>query len=289
MDNYVTISVGMPVYNAEKHIRLAIKSILNQTFTDFELIITDDGSTDNTVKIIKSFKDSRIKLYTDSQNRGIGFRLNQQINLASGQYFARMDADDLMFPNRLEIQLKYMQLNQSIDLIGGQAVVINDLNCIVGLRRVKEKYSFRDSVKHSIFIHPTIFGKLSWFKANLYDENYSGTEDHELYMRTYKNSSFCNLSEPVLFYRDGADFRLKTYLHRQNELINSFIKNKTIINDSVLVSRIISVIYVKSLFVKLLNFIRLEKILINNRNEKIDANELIYFDNILKSQIDSNG
>ena len=125
----VFISVGIPVYNAEKFLEKTIRSVLNQSYKNFELIITDDGSSDKSVDIVKSFNDSRITLIADGENRGISYRLNQQIRLAKGKYFFRMDADDLMFPERIFTQVNFLEQNPEIDryAIGFEVTNVNDI------------------------------------------------------------------------------------------------------------------------------------------------------------------
>ena len=205
------ITVGIPVYNAEKTIARAIQSVLNQTYTDFELIIIDDGSTDGTLQVIQSFDDPRIRLLHDTENKGISFRLNQQISLAQGDYFARMDADDIMFPNRLERQIEVLEQNLEIDVLGSSVIVITDDNKIIGRRAGlgKGKMESVDS-----FIHPEIMGRISWFKSNLYNENYSGWEDRDLWLRTRKKSVFRCLNEPLMFYKDSLRYNVNQYAKR---------------------------------------------------------------------------
>ena len=105
------ISIGIPIYNASNYLEDAIKSVLAQSFTDFELILIDDGSTDNSLEIAKSFTDSRIKVISDGENRKLPYRLNQIIQLAKHGYIARMDADDLMDCDRLKIQFEVKTQN----------------------------------------------------------------------------------------------------------------------------------------------------------------------------------
>nr|NJM01501.1 glycosyltransferase family 2 protein [Desulfobacula sp.] len=107
--NCPLISIGMPVYNSDRFIEDAITSVLHQTFQNFELIITDDGSTDDSAKIIESFTDKRIKFLRGEVNLGISSRINHQVNIASGGFFVRMDADDIMFPSRIEEQFSFFK------------------------------------------------------------------------------------------------------------------------------------------------------------------------------------
>ena len=129
MNKEPLVTIGIPCYNVGRFIALSIRSVLMQTYTNFELIITDDGSTDNTVDEIRKFNDSRIKLSVDGENCGISYRLNQQIDMAKGNIFIRMDGDDIMFPNRVEEQVKYLQEHPNVDVIGAGAVIIDE--CIV--------------------------------------------------------------------------------------------------------------------------------------------------------------
>ena len=110
------ISVIMPVYNSEKYVSFAIKSILNQTYRNFEFIIVNDGSTDNSEKIILLYKDQRI-IYRKKEHTGISDTLNFGLKIARGEWIARMDSDDISLSDRLEKQMKYIQNNREISVI----------------------------------------------------------------------------------------------------------------------------------------------------------------------------
>ena len=112
-----TISVLMPVYNGEKYVKETIDSVLNQTYTDFEFIIVNDGSTDKTREIIEGYTDQRIKLYNLDKNRGVGFASNFAVNKAQGKYIARVDSDDIYHPDRLLLQKKFLDDNPDIALV----------------------------------------------------------------------------------------------------------------------------------------------------------------------------
>lgn len=219
MDKNIKVTIGLPVYNCEQTIELTIKSILDQTYKNFELIITDDGSTDNSIEIIKEFNDPRIKLYKDGINKGISYRLNQQIDLAVGDYFMRMDADDLMFPNRIEKQVDYLEKNKDVDVLGSFAVVIDDENKILGIRKseLKKDNKFLES---TVFIHPTVCGRIEWFKKLKYKDKFKGVEDLDLWIRGQANSNYKVIKEPLIFYRDSLIFKPSTYRFRQNQLRN---------------------------------------------------------------------
>jgi len=188
-----TISIIMPVFNAEKYIHEAIESILNQTFTDFEFIIINDGSSDETQNIILRFNDPRIKLYNNDFNMGLVYSLNKGIQYARGKYIARMDADDISLPHRLEIQVNYLNLNQSIGVVGSNCIYINK----DGVKGDKTNLPIdHQSIAWLLFfsvpiIHPSVMIRSEILKfTNGYDslivtasrERYSA-EDYNLWIR----------------------------------------------------------------------------------------------------------
>ena len=130
------VTIGLPFYNAEKYLALAIESVLQQTYTNWELLLLDDGSTDNSLSIAQSYaqKDSRIKVISDGKNKNLATRLNELPSLAQGLYLARMDADDIMHSARIERQLSVLKAHPEIDVLGTNAYIIKRfewkmLNC----------------------------------------------------------------------------------------------------------------------------------------------------------------
>lgn len=226
------VTVGIPFYNAESYLYWSIKSVLNQSFKDFELILTDDGSNDGSLDIARSFIDPRIRVLSDGQNRGIASRLNEQIRLAQGKYFARMDGDDIMVIDRLEKQIKFLEDNPIIDVVGGFAYVIDKNNGIKGYKKNIFPKSTSEIIRYQgYFIHPTVVGKKEWFQQNQYDENLKRCQDFELWLRTYKFSKFFVIEEPLLFYREiETDYKqkyfqvylnLKQILNKHKELVST--------------------------------------------------------------------
>ena len=130
------VTIGLPFYNAEKYLALAIESVLQQTYTDWELLLLDDGSTDDSLSIAQSYaqKDSRIKVISDGKNKNLATRLNELPSLAQGLYLARMDADDIMHPARIERQLAVLKTHPEIDVLGTNAYIINDENAVACTR-----------------------------------------------------------------------------------------------------------------------------------------------------------
>ncbi len=279
------ITIGIPVYNGEKFIYQAVMSVLNQTYTDFELIVTDDGSSDKTLEVLGKFNDPRLRVISDGANRGIAYRLNQQIDLAKGEYFARMDADDLMFPYRLEKEVEFLENNPQVDVVGGEVAVIGDYNELLGKRIIKKgRFSSRNGIfTGTRFIHPTVMGRMAWFKKWRYSENLSGTEDLDLWIRSFKESVFDDIEEPILFYRDPYKFKLKTYLFRQKRYLQctwNLRKNM----DSISYYLICMFrAFLSVTIATVLTIIGKDKTIISKRNCPLSTNEYNKYQEILNS------
>ena len=207
---YPLVSIGVPAYNAGITIGAMIRSVIAQSYENWELLIIDDGSKDDTVLVANSFEDSRIKVFSDGNNRKIAARLNQLVSMANGCFFARMDADDEMLPDRLERQVAYLLSHPEVDVLGGGAIIIDEKGSAYGMRNVVSEP--RDVPS---FIHPSVMGKLDWFRKNRYDERFNGVEDMELWRRALKHSVFRLLDGPVIRYRDPKSLNLKKILLAQ--------------------------------------------------------------------------
>lgn len=169
------VSVLMPAYNAEKYITEAIESILNQTYKNFEFIIIDDCSTDKTWKIIQKYqkKDQRIIIFRNKENLNLGKTLNLGINNAKGKYIARMDADDISLPYRLEMQVKFLEDNPRVGIVGSNLIIIDKNNYPIATRRypLKDKDIRNKIFLYNPFAHPVImYRKNVVQKAGLYHQ-----------------------------------------------------------------------------------------------------------------------
>jgi len=216
------VSVVIPVYNQGKFLKESIDSILNQTFKDFELIIINDGSFDQTGEILKQYvkKDPRIKVFSQ-RNQGCTKSLNYGIKQARGEYIARQDADDISLPKRLEKQVEFLNKNKDIGLVGGFAQVIdkqgNKKSKILG-QYTKDK----DLKKHSFwsdrFCHSTIIVRKQLLdKINGYDEHFVCSQDTDLYFRLMPHTRFANLKEIILLYREHEDSVSKIKKRKQEK------------------------------------------------------------------------
>jgi glycosyltransferase involved in cell wall biosynthesis len=196
------VSVIMPAYNAEKHIKYSVNSVLNQTFKDFELIIVNDGSEDNTEKIIESFKDKRIK-YFKTENKGTAAALNYGISKASYGWIARIDSDDLNTPDRLARQIGYLENNPQTDIISSWSVYFNNKKKILFfLMSPVEHNDIVDAFNlHNPLNQSGLLCRKNLLEQEKYNENLHLYEDFELYYRIREKVKFHNIPEYLVYTR----------------------------------------------------------------------------------------
>ena len=276
------VTVGIPVYNAGKYLKNAIDSVLSQTYSNLEILITMDGATDNSLDIIKSFNDKRIRLIADEENRGIAFRLNQQVRMARGSFFARMDADDIMFPDRIEKQLKFMAGNPDVDVTGGQAIVIDQDNAILGFRHSDTNISSSLIRKKILFIHPTAFGRTGWFLKHPYLTELDGVEDYYLWNSTFSESRFHILNYPLIFYRDPPEADVTSYLRRQKKMRKALnmLLHKNVMN-SLVFSRLYLASILKSIIFSISGRINMSQRIVSRRNTPLQVRDLAAYSDLL--------
>jgi glycosyltransferase involved in cell wall biosynthesis len=197
------VTVAMSVHNGAGTLKSAVHSILWQTFSDWELLIVNDASTDASSQICHQFHDSRIRVVDESQQRGLAVRLNQCVEQARGKYVARMDADDIAYPERFERQVHYLESHPDIDLLGHGAVVFKGEGEIIGLYPVAQRHE--DICRRPWWgfplAHPTWMGKRVWFARHRYHQEVKKGQDQELLLRAWQTSRFATLSDCLLGYR----------------------------------------------------------------------------------------
>ena len=223
------ISVVMAVYNGEKYLRAAIDSILRQTFSDFEFIIIDDCSTDNTANILKSYTDDRMQIIRNEQNLRLPASLNKGLKMARGKYIARMDADDISVKDRFLRQIRYLEENQDVAAIGGSFQVFNEHGKNMYIKRaycdeMLEKYYLIPSP----IAHPTAMFRKSMTvdEGFFYDEKYTSAQDYDLWLRVAKKHKINNIPDVVLKYRVHTNsISKKRSEEQQLNAANIFIRN----------------------------------------------------------------
>ena len=231
------ITVLMSVYNGQQYLRQCIESILSQTNGDFEFLIIDDGSTDNTPSILASYQDARMKIIRQ-ENCGLTKSLNRGLSLAQGNFVARIDADDIAMPDRFERQLSFLQSNPNVAVVGSNAILIDENGNRIGIARFPCHHN--DIIKHlelsqSLFPHSSaFFRREAVLSVGGYNERFIKAQDYDLYLRLCQKYQLACLEEPLISLRlslsslahsDGKHIQRKmarlaliSYLRRQKGL-----------------------------------------------------------------------
>lgn len=201
------ISVVMTVYNGEKYLRAAIESILDQTFKDFEFIIVDDGSTDRSLAIIKSYKDARIRVISH-KNMGVSASCNKAMKIARGVYIARQDADDISLPDRFQKQVDYLRRHSEVGLLGTNYYQIDGSDKIISATNV---FTHPDDLRlaeifYNQFGQGAVIIKTSVLKTvGGYDSRYKIAHDYDLWVRINRVSKIAILKESLYKWRSVGE------------------------------------------------------------------------------------
>ncbi|MBX3233258.1 MAG: glycosyltransferase family 2 protein [Labilithrix sp.] len=196
------LSVGIPFLDEERLLAAAIRSVLAQTMSDFELLVIDDGSTDRSLEIARGFADPRIIVRSDGRRRHLATRLNEVTRHARGRYVARMDADDVAHPRRFEEQLRLLERDPACDAVGTWAGMIDEHAEPLAIIEASEHgLTPRRVLEHGVMPHPTLLARREWFLAHPYDETLTRTEDRELWCRTAARTRFAIVPSPLYVLR----------------------------------------------------------------------------------------
>lgn len=219
------VTVFMPVYNASSFLKISIDSVLNQTLQEFEFLVIDDGSTDNSCQIIKEYNDPRIRLIEKEHN--YIETINMGFDLAKGKYLARMDADDKMLERRLEVQVEFMESNPDITVCGS-SILDNQFQVFTSDQDIVGRMILKNPI-----IHPSAIMRLSDIrKYNLkYKEEYIYAEDYEFWTSVAKIGKLSNITEPLMYYRSHRnsvssrcrDTQIENALKVQDKAVDLFI------------------------------------------------------------------
>jgi glycosyltransferase involved in cell wall biosynthesis len=209
------VTIAMPVFNGGATLRVALASLLSQTFTHWELLLIDDGSTDGAVSSLPRDLDARVLIISDGTNRGLAARLNQAIDMAKGRYFARMDHDDVAHPERLEQQVQYLEANPGTDLLGTRCVSVSEDDRVLGAFPFRATHA---SICASPWLgfylpHPSWMGRTAWYKRHRYAQPAPfRCEDQELLLRAHAESTYHGLDSALMAYRLRDRMQLGTLL-----------------------------------------------------------------------------
>ena len=197
------VTVLMPVYNGEQYLLEAVESVLNQSFGDFEFLIINDGSSDRTVSIVESIKDSRIRFEHNAKNIGLIETLNNGLDLAKGEYIARMDCDDICAQNRLEIQVEYLNKHLDVGICGTWIETIGAPGFNVWTPPGMHEEIKCEHLFHNSLYHPTVMMRGSVIKQNdlKYSTEFKHAEDFELWVRSSRITKLNNIAKNLLRHR----------------------------------------------------------------------------------------
>ena len=234
------ISVIMSVYNGGEFIRETIESVLNQTYKNFEFLITDNASTDDTVEIIKSYRDSRIKLFVNEENKGYVWNLNQMIKIARGEYIAKQDADDISLPKRFELQVKFLDANQDIAVCGTYARIFGHkkgrMRGELSDNKIRTGMLFENQmVNSSTMIKKSILESENYF----FDVSYLPTEDYKFWCEIQKKYKIENIPYYLVKYRthnnnygsQKKELQQKNIMRVQNEMFKYYFNSNQDIKE----------------------------------------------------------
>jgi glycosyltransferase involved in cell wall biosynthesis len=248
------VSVIMPVYNAERFLESAIESIFTQTFTDYELLVINDGSTDRSDELLSKFSDPRLRIINNVSNKGLVRTLNIGIAHSQGEYIARMDADDLSHPARLDKQVSYLDDHSNTGLLGCAYWIIGIENNITSTQyfptsnnNLQEKILLAD-----YFCHPSVMIKRVYLdQVRGYDEAFATSEDYDLWLRLSEVCEIANLPEPLFYYRryqgsktsiEGARLQTQYDLLAQKKVIER--RKKLACSENELIRRQLACVYI---------------------------------------------
>lgn len=222
------VTVLMSVYNTEKYVGPAVESVLNQTFTDFEFLIFEDCSTDSSLKILENYasEDSRIVLIKNKVNKGLTANLHEGMNIAKGEFLARMDADDICLPDRFERQIKFLDKNTTISMVGSAVIFFDDNNYeFVAYQPLKHDEIKVELLLGYTMLHPSVMMKLGDFRKHSlnYDISFRYSQDHDLWVRAIEKLKFANLPDPLTKMREHGN-KISTTLKPEQKKLSDRVR-----------------------------------------------------------------
>ncbi len=240
------ISIILPIYNAEKYLEFALRSLFYQTEQNFEIIAIDDGSTDNSLSILSKYPDHRLNIIS-RPNQGLVATLNEAVKISKGKYIARMDADDICLEKRLESQYYYLKSNPSIALVCNSIHIINDQGTKIGERLTKKTriIQLEELIFGNPIVHPTVMFNMEVLNKEdiLYNSYYPYTEDFELWTRIIQKHKTVQLKEVLLQYRVHVNSTTGKHQKKQREQAKRAIATNIFHNQSMLLFDSLAIIY----------------------------------------------
>ncbi|MCV6609743.1 MAG: glycosyltransferase [Amphritea sp.] len=225
MNEMPLVSVIVPVYNGEKYLLEAINSVLSQTYSDFEIIVINDGSTDSSMDIVAAINSDKIRVVTNEQNIGLAATRNRGLKVAKGKYIALMDGDDISFPHRFEKQVEFLEQNPDIGLVSSNFITFEE-DIESGKRSEKVLPTDSDFISTIIPFQNVICCPVAMFRSELvtekglfFNESLRTCEDWDMWYRISKLSGIANIDDYLIYYRKhGSNLSKKRALMHQNKM-----------------------------------------------------------------------
>ncbi|MGI9069866.1 MAG: glycosyltransferase family 2 protein [Bryobacteraceae bacterium] len=271
----MVVTVGIPFYNARATLRDTIRSLFAQTIHDWELILIDDGSVDESVEIARSVQDPRVRVISDGVNHGVSYRHNQIAEAARGKYIAKLDDDDLMHPERLERQIRYLEAQENVDLVGSSVYTISLDSKVSGMRNCdNSELTPANVLARCSLYQPTLTGRAEWFRRHRYDPRFIRSQDHELFNRTFNCSTVRAMREPLVFYREGRSRTINKYQLSSRWDRQIFLQYGCGIVGWPATVRLIASSFIKTEVYRVLWLCRLEELWIRRGRRRLDQQHL---------------
>jgi len=220
-DSQPLVSVGMPLYDGEKYLKEAIDSILNQTYSNIDLVVVNDGSADNSVALVEAYDDPRIRLFHNDQNRGVSYTRNRIIEFAKGDYLAWMDCDDISLPQKIERQVELMESNKNIGVCGTSYLLFFEETVYYEDRA---KNSHEDIRANFVFKPATIFMPTAMICMAIlkedsirFNESLAMAEDYDFFQRFCEKYQASNVTETLFRYRDNPNSLTHSFENKKQE------------------------------------------------------------------------
>ncbi|MEH6307018.1 glycosyltransferase family 2 protein [Olivibacter sp. CPCC 100613] len=224
------ITVFMAAYNSGRFIKASIQSVIAQGFDDFELLIINDGSTDDTLAIIEKFDDPRIRVLNNNTNKGLTYTRNRGWQEAKGKYLAILDSDDIALPDRLHVQYTFMETNPDVAICGGQAIIVDENDREIGMYPVpiNNEYLKEQTIFRNVFVNPSCIIRIDIIRKLGGYFDYAPAEDFELSLRILMTYRGANLGVPLIKYREhmgNASIRSGKVIEQEKRIISNIHKN----------------------------------------------------------------
>lgn len=286
-DSSTLITIGLPFYNNENTLHNTLNSIMKQSLSDWKLILINDGSRDGSHRSIPDeiLNDPRVTYINDQENRGLVYRLNQIADLCDTPFLARMDADDLIVPDRLKIQMNFLLNNPDVDLVDSALCSIDEEYQAIGIRGTEPiRYSPVEVMLKSMLNHATIVGKTNWFKENKYNAEFLRAEDYELWCRTFTFSTFKRIEKPLYIVREGR-VNVKNYARTMQTCRKVLKLYGPKYLSATLLSKEILKTYIKSFLYQATGFFGLQSFLTKNRNKSLTESDRMKMQSVINGII----